>query len=85
MRSASYPDASLARAKEGGEETTGETALRLPSVPFPWSLAAHRQSLASTLRKTKRLRRRLLWDPGPMNMIVRRRKLDFVAEICLQH
>ena len=32
---------------------------RLPSVPFPWSLAVHYQSLASTLRKTKRLRRRL--------------------------
>ena len=29
------------------------------SVPFPWSLAVHHQSLASTLRKTKRLRRRL--------------------------
>ena len=50
------------RAKEGGKETVGETALRLPSVPFPWSLAAHHQSLASTLRKTKRLRRRLTWD-----------------------
>ena len=37
------------RAKEGGKE----------SVHFPWSLAAHRQSLAITLRKTKRLRRRL--------------------------
>ena len=36
-------------AKEGGKE----------SVPFPWSLAAHRQSLAITLRKTKCLRRRL--------------------------
>ena len=51
------------RAKEGGKETTGETALRLPSVPFPWSLAVHPQSLASTLhstlRKTKCLRRRL--------------------------
>ena len=46
-------------AKEGGKETTGETALRLPSVLFPWSLAAHHQSLASTLRKTKRLRKRL--------------------------
>ena len=34
------------RAKEGGKETTGETALRLPSVPFPWSLAVHHQSLA---------------------------------------
>ena len=39
--SASYPDVSCARAKEGGKETTGDTALRLPSVPFPWSLAAH--------------------------------------------
>ena len=37
-------------AKEGGKEATGET---------PWSLAVHHQSLASTLRKTKRLRRRL--------------------------
>ena len=37
-------------AKEGGKEV----------VPFPWSLAVHHQSLASTLRKTKRLRRRLI-------------------------
>ena len=66
---ASNPDVSLSlsldenvRAKEGGKETMGETALRLPSVPFPWSLAVHHQSLASTLRKTKRLRRRLTWD-----------------------
>jgi len=65
---ASYPDVSLSlsldenvRAKEGGKETAGETALRLPSVPFPWSLAVHHPSLASTLRKTKRLRRRLPW------------------------
>ena len=64
--SASYPHVSLSldenvRAKEGGKETTGETALRLPSVPFPWSLAVHHQSLASaTLRKTKRQRRKLL-------------------------
>ena len=56
---ASYPHVSLVRAKEGGKETTGETALGLPSVPFPWSLAAYHQSLASTLRKTKRLRRML--------------------------
>ena len=35
------------RAKEGGKETTGETALRLRSVPFPRSLAVHHQSLAS--------------------------------------
>ena len=34
------------RAKEGGKETTGETALRLPSVPFPWFLAVYDQSLA---------------------------------------
>ena len=64
---ASNPDVSLSldenvRAKEGGKETMGETALRLPSVPFPWSLAVHHQSLASTLRKTKRLRRRMTWD-----------------------
>ena len=50
------------RAKEGGKETVGETALRLPSVPFPWSLTAHHHSLASTVRKTKRLRRRMSWD-----------------------
>ena len=38
------------REKEGGKETTGETALRLPSVPFPWSLAVHHQSLAFCAR-----------------------------------
>ena len=38
------------RAKEGGKETAGETALRLPSVPFPWSLAVHHQSLTFRLR-----------------------------------
>ena len=38
------------RAKEGGKETAGETALRLPSVPFPWSLAVHHQSLAFRAR-----------------------------------
>ena len=37
----------IVRAKEGGKETTGETALRLPSVPFPWSLAVYHQSLVS--------------------------------------
>ena len=42
-------------AKEGRKETTGET------VPFPWSLVVHHQSLVSTLGKTKHLRRRLLW------------------------
>ena len=45
--------------KEGGKDTTGETALRLPSIPFPWSLAVHHLLFASTLRKSKRLRRRL--------------------------
>ena len=38
------------RAKEGGKETTGETSLRLLSVPFPWSLAVHHQSLAFRAR-----------------------------------
>ena len=38
------------RAKEGGKETTGETALRPPSVPFPWSLAVHHQLLAFRAR-----------------------------------
>ena len=48
----------LSRARKGsGEEDNG---LRLPFVLFPWSLAAYHQSLASTLRKTKRLRRRLV-------------------------
>ena len=48
------PDVSLSpwnvRAKEGGKETTGEAALRLPSVPFPWFLAVHHQSLAFCAR-----------------------------------
>ena len=39
------------RAKEAGKETTD--VCRLPSAPFPWSLAVHHQSLVSTLRKTK--------------------------------
>ena len=30
------------------------------TVPFPWSLAVHHQSLASTLQKTKCLRRKLV-------------------------
>ena len=38
------------RAKEGWKETTGETALRLPSVPFPWSLEVYHQSLAFCAR-----------------------------------
>ena len=48
----------LSRVRKGRREgDNGRDCL--PSVPFPWSLAAHHQSLASTLRKTKRLRRRL--------------------------
>ena len=43
------PDENV-RAKEGGKETKGETALHLPSVPFPWSLAVHHQSLAFRAR-----------------------------------
>ena len=38
------------RAKEGGKETTAET------IPFPWSLAVHNQSLASRL--IQRVRKR---------------------------
>ena len=61
------------RAKEGGKETTGETtAFRLPSVPFPSSLAAHYQSLASTLRKAQLLRRRL----GPCRSYLRILRLN---------
>ena len=64
---ASYPDVSLyknVRAKEGGKETTGARSLHLPFAPFPWSLAVHYQWLAITLRKTKRLRRRLTGGGG---------------------
>ena len=53
MGAASYPDVSLdenVRVKEGGKETTGEIALRLPSVAFPWSLAVHHQSLTFRAR-----------------------------------
>ena len=49
------------RACKGRRE--GDNGLRLPSVPFPWSLAVHSQSLASTSKKTKYLRRRLLLVP----------------------
>ena len=48
------------RAKEGGKETTGETAVcTLPMVPCG-SSPVTRWALASAMRKTKRLRRRLL-------------------------
>ena len=40
-----FRDANL-RAKEGGKEKTGETALRLLFFSFPWSLALRHQSLA---------------------------------------
>ena len=63
---ASYPDVSPSmKMCAQGKETTGETSLRLPSVPFPWFLAVHHQSLAFRARlyhakKTKRLRRTLV-------------------------
>ena len=52
------------RAKEGGKETTGETSLRLPSVyfshgPLRFITSHSRFALASTMWKTKRMRRRL--------------------------
>ena len=45
VQAASYPHVSLdenVRAKEGGKETT--------SVPLPWSLTVHHQSLAFRAR-----------------------------------
>ena len=54
------------RAKEGRKETTGARSLHLPFAPLPWSLAVHYQWLAITLRKTKRLRRRLTGGGGWM-------------------
>ena len=67
------------RAKEGGKETTGETAFRPPSVPFPWSLAAHHQSLT----KTKRLRRRLrlLFAARYENFAVKQKASIFVSYV----
>ena len=63
MNTASYPDVSLdVRAKEGGKETTGETSptvCTLPMVPCG-SSPVTRFALASAMRKTKRLRRRLV-------------------------
>ena len=54
------------RAKEGGKEKRGETALNLPSLPFrmvPCTLSpvthVSRSHLFETMRKTTRLRRRL--------------------------
>ena len=60
LLAASYPDFSLSM-KMCAQRKAGR---RQPSVPFPWSLAARYQSLASTLRKTKRLRRRLFFSHG---------------------
>ena len=57
------------RAKEGAKETTGEASLRLPLVPLPWSFAVHHQSLASTLRKTKRLRSRIAHLHFDLNLL----------------
>ena len=37
-------------AKEGEKEKTGKTALKLLSLPFPWSLARRHQSLAFRAR-----------------------------------
>ena len=73
---ASYPDVSLskkmcAQSKAGRRQ---RARLRLPSVPFPWSLAVHHQSLASTLRKTKHLRRRLIQrcsERGPKSQLAK--------------
>ena len=66
-RSASYPDVSLdVRAKEGGKETTG--VCTLPMIPCG-SSPVTRFALASAMRKTKRLRRRL--PPGPASFLFR--------------
>ena len=45
---ASYPDAALSMKMWGRREEDNER--RLPSVPFPWSLAVHHQSLAFRAR-----------------------------------
>ena len=52
------------RAKEGGKETTGETSLRLPFIT-----SHSRFALASTMRKTKRLRWRLGQNPTAGNSL----------------
>ena len=60
---ASYPDVSLdVRAKEGGKETAVCT---LPMVPCG-SSPVTRFALASAMRKTKRLRRRLTLSDAPL-------------------
>ena len=45
---ASYPEVSLRCARKGRRE--GDNGRGLPSVPFPWSLAVHHQSLAFRAR-----------------------------------
>ena len=57
---ASYPDVSLSLKMCWQRKGEGQNGLRLPYVPFPLSLAIHHQSLAITVRKTKRLRRSVL-------------------------
>ena len=51
---------SLKRARKGRRE--GDNALRLPSVPFPWSLAVHHQSLVS--RSPLPCEKRSAWGGG---------------------
>ena len=67
------------RAKEGGKETTGETAFRQPSVPFPWSLAAHHQWLVKTKRLKRRLR--LLFAARYENFAVKPKASIFVSHV----
>ena len=53
ISSLSDPDVSLSMkcARKGRREgDNGQDVLRLPSVPFPWSLAVHNQSLAFRAR-----------------------------------
>ena len=53
ISSLSDPDVSLSMkmcAQGRREGDNGQDVLRLPSVPFPWSLAAHNQSLAFRAR-----------------------------------
>ena len=53
LDAASYPDVSLSMkmcAQRKAEGDNGRDAPRLPSVPFPWSVAVHHQSLAFRVR-----------------------------------
>ena len=64
---ASTRRAGLPRTQTSLSRAQRKAGRRLLSVPFPWSLAAHYQSLASTLPKTKRLRWRLRPGSFPWN------------------